>query len=424
MKFRLSGCSHHDVSIDVRQTLAFSPQQIPDALSQLAVRFPAAEAVILSTCNRVEIYTASEEAAGCPTHDEIGQFLADFHGIDESTFFDDLHEESGPSAISHLFTVAASLDSMVVGEAQIIGQVRQAYELARKADVAGPLTHVAFQSAMRVAKRVATETKINEKRVSIPSVAVLDLAREFFDRFDDKQVLLIGAGEMGRDSLVYLKDLGVNRIDIVNRSQTRADELAAELGGVTNTWDNLPGCLERADLVISTTGASEPIMTRSAFEPIERARNEKPLFILDLALPRDFDTAIETCAGVYLYCIDDLQKACDANRVAREKEWPKATAIIEEESSKFLTELNHRATGPTIKLLKERADELQADELTRLMNKLDHLDDRSREEIRYSFSRLVNKILHPPLESLRDEAATGTPHGLLDALKRLFHLHD
>jgi glutamyl-tRNA reductase len=423
MKLHMVGCSHHNSSIAVREKLAFSPDQARQALQQIRERFPETESVLLSTCNRIEFYFAAENGAGCPTHHEVVDFLAEFHGLHPADVFDNLFEHTGEDAVRHLFTVASSLDSMVIGEAQILSQVKQAYEMATSMSNAGPLTHAAFQCAIRVAKRVASETSINQKRVSIPSVAVV-FAREIFETLADKKILVIGAGEMGEDTLRYLKDDGARDIRIVNRNLARATDLAARMGGQAHEWSELHRLLVEADLVVSTTGATEPIMTPAEFRSIERERFQRPLVILDLAVPRDFDPAIAEFPGVYLYSIDDLESACEANRKAREKEWPAAERIIEEETARFIAELHHRATGPTIKRLKQRADELKLEELGRLLNKLNDLDERSREEIRRSFDRLVNKLLHPPLESLRDEAASGAPHGLLDALKRLFRLQD
>jgi glutamyl-tRNA reductase len=321
--------------------------------------------------------------------------------------------------------VAASLDSMVVGEAQILSQVKQAYEMAGAQNSAGPLTHTAFQAAIRVAKRVATQTRINEKRVSIPSVAVADFASGIFERFDDKRVLVIGAGEMGEETLRYLIDEGAHDITIINRSLPRAEELAARTRGRAEPWDRLFELLVEADLVISTTGAKEPIVTLEQYRQVEQQRGQRPIFVLDLAVPRDFDPAVGSEGiNVYLYSIDDLRKACDKNRAAREREWPKAERIIEEETARFMTELHHRATGPTIRRLKDRADQVKVEELERLLNKLTGLDERQRKEIERSFDRVVNKLLHPPLESLRDEAQSGAPQGLIEALKRLFQLSD
>jgi glutamyl-tRNA reductase len=424
MKLRMIGCSHHNAPLDVRERLAFSAEQTRAALGQLRECFPDAETVLLSTCNRVELYVASENPEACPTHHQVVDFLAEFHDLDPVEVSDTLAERTGEDVARHLFTVASSLDSMVVGEAQILSQVKQAYEMAYAADNAGPLTNAAFQAAMRVAKRVANETAINQRRVSIPSVAVADFASQIFERFDDKRVLVIGAGEMGEETLRYLMDEGARDITVINRSPERAQDLASRVGGTVRRWAELHGLLAEADLAISTTGASEPVVRLDDFREVHHRRHQRPLFVLDLAVPRDFDSAIGDFLGVYLYSIDDLKTACEANRRAREREWPKAEKIIEAETARFMVDLHHRATGPTIKRLKEQAEKTKVDELERLFNKLGDADERTREEITRSFGRLVNKLLHPPLESLRDETERGSPHGLLDALRRLFQLKD
>ena len=424
MRVQMIGCSHHHSSVAVRERLAIQPGQVGAALDELRVRFPRSEAVLLSTCNRVEIYTATEDAAASPSHEQVVQFMADFHGVPMYEIFDDLFERSGEDAVRHLFMVAASLDSMVLGEAQILAQVKQAYELAKDHQSTGPLTHGIFQTAVRVAKRVATETTLHQRRVSIPSVAVNDFAAQIFERFDDNNVLVIGAGDMGEETLRYLQNEGAHDVTVINRSLPRAEELAAKWQGRAAPWERLAEELIRADVVISTTGATEPIVTLPSFKRVEAARYQRPLFVLDLAIPRDFEPAIGDRLGVYLYSIDDLQSACQKNRQQRDRELPGAVHIVEEETSRFMVDLHHRATAPIIKRLKEGWRQPKEEELRRLFNKLPELSEKSRVEIEQSFERLVNKLLHPPLESLRSESQQGTPHGLLDALKRLFQLKD
>jgi glutamyl-tRNA reductase len=418
------GCSHHRTSVELRERLAFSAEQCRDALCRFRLQFPQTEAVLLSTCNRVELYTASEADDGCPTHQQIVEFLARYHGLEPAEIFDDVFERTGEDAVRHLFTVAASLDSMVVGEAQILSQVKQAYDLAAAGDAAGALTHVAFQAAIRVARRVARETAINQKRVSIASVAVADFALGVFDSFNDKKVLVIGAGEMGQETLVYLKCEGARDITVINRNLARAEALAQQFQGRAAPWESLLDCLAEADVVVGATGAREPVVTLADFRKIEKRREQRNLLMLDLAVPRDFDPAVGDCIGVYLVAIDDLRKVCEENRRAREKEWPAAERIIEEETARFMADWRHRATAPTIRRLRERSEEIKSEELTRLLNRLSDLDERSQAEITVAFDRLVNKLLHPPLKSLREEAEQGAPHGLLEALKRLFHLID
>jgi len=422
MNFQLVGCSHHNASIELRERLAFNPTQAARALDLWRERFPAAEAVLLSTCNRVEVYSASE-ATG-PNHEQVAKFLSEFHGLEPTALGNEFFQQSGEAAVWHLFTVTASLDSLVLGEPQILAQVKQAYQLAQQHHSAGPLTHDMFQAALRVAKRVARETSLYEKRVSIPSVAIGDFARQIFDSFDDKQVLVIGAGEMGQETLRYLRDGGARDVTIINRSAARASELAVEFSGRAAPWEELDEQLVAADLVVSTTGAEEPIVSLERFQRLEPLRYQRPLLILDLAVPRDFDPAIGDRLGVYLYSVDDLQAAATHNREQRDAELPAALAIVEEETRLFMEQMHHRATGPIIARLRENWQSLREQELRRLFNKLPDLDPKMRAEIDQAFERYANKLLHSPLEQIRDESRRGHPHGLIEALKRLFRLKD
>jgi glutamyl-tRNA reductase len=424
MKLQMIGCSHHTATLDLRERLAFRPEQIPDALQRIRGRFPEAEAVLLSTCNRVEVYLAAANADECPSHRDVVELMAEYHGLSAVQLFEELFERTGEDAIRHLFTVAASLDSMVLGEAQILAQVKEAYELACAGNHAGTLLNLSFQRAIRVARRVATETAVNQKRVSIPSVAVNDFGRQIFERFDDKLVLVAGAGEMAEETVRYLLEQGARRIVVINRSWPRAEELAQRMGARAEPWEHFESLLVHADLVVSAASATQPIITAERFRPIEAARAQRPLFIIDLGVPRNFEPIIKEFLGVYLYSIDDLAEVCDRNRKARERELPRAAQIIDEETRLFMTDLHHRATGPTIRRLKARNDQLKQEELARLFNKMGDLDPRVRAEVERFADRLVNKLLHPPLESLRDEAEQGTPHGLLDAFRRLFNLKD
>ena len=423
MLARVVGCSHHGTSIDLRERLAFSPEQLREALDHWRRVFPGVEAVLLSTCNRVESYAASERETE-PSLDQIAGFLARFHGLDPAEVSEHLYQYSDDAAVQHLFTVASSLDSMVLGETQILAQVKEAYQTATEQDNTGPLLHAMFQAALRVAHRVAKETTIHKRRVSVPSVAVADFARLVFERFDDKHALVIGAGEMAEECVRYLRDEGIQRITVVNRHFDRAAELARRCEGQAVPWENLAASLAAADLVISATGATQPVITAPRFAEVEALRFQRPLLILDLAVPRDFDATIGDRPNVYLYSIDDLQAVCQQNRAARDRELPSAMHIIDQETIRFMAEMRRHAVGPVIARLRRGWQKPKEDELERLLNKLPDLDDRARGEIRRSFDRLVNKLLHPPLESLRDESREGVPRGLLDALARLFQLKD
>jgi glutamyl-tRNA reductase len=381
--------------------------------------------VLLSTCNRVELYTATGGNEPTSSIETALAHLADFHNVPVDDVRGDVVTLENAEVVRHLFTVAASLDSMVVGEAQILGQVKQAYELAGRLGSTGPLMHHLFQSALRVARRVASDTSLHRHRVSIPSVAIADFAARIFERFDDKRVLVIGAGKMAQETLQYLTAAGARRLVILNRDYDRALELAEEWHGMPAAWTSLTDELASADMVVSTTGADRPIVNGEDYRlHVASRRHQRPLFILDLAMPRDFDPAIREELGVYLYGIDDLKEACERNRTERSKELPAAEAIVDEETRRFVAEVRHRATGPVIARLRAGLEKSQSAELERLFVRLPDLDERSRREIEQFADRLVGKMLHPPLASLRDESQNGPPHGLLEALQRLFQLKD
>lgn len=419
MNLQMVSCNHQTAELAVRERLAFQPQRLIEAYDSLRARFPQSELIVLSTCNRVELYAAQEGSEQAPGHRELAEFLSDFHKVPLPDFFNDLQEHTGPEVVRHLFQVAASLDSMVLGEPQIVAQVREAYRQAQEQEASGPITSSLFERAFNVSKRVRTETKLVEGRVSIASVAVGEFGKSIFDRFDDKRVLIIGAGQMAEETLRYLHDEGAREIFVANRTVERAEKLAAEWGGQAVPWDQLDRYLSEADIIVSTTGVN--LVDVARFRKIRQKSGDKTTFILDLGAPRDFDPAIRDLENVFLYCIDDLQAICDRNRKSREKEIEKAQAIIDQETESFIRDLSHRATGPIVKRLREQWHDVVDAETDRLFKKLPHLQP-DRAEIEKSIERMVNKLLHPPLEVLRDESREGSPHGLLDALKRLFRI--
>ena len=426
MNVQVIYCSHQTAALSVRERLAFSsPEQLDRAYQTLRTDFPETELVVLSTCNRVELYAAQHDPDSVLTRRQIAEFLADFHRIPLDDFASELLSRSGPEAVRHLFEVASSLDSMVLGEPQIVSQVKDAYRVARENEACGPLTNALFQGAIRVSSRVRTETRLSEGRVSIASLAVGEFGKSIFNRFDDKTVLIIGAGDMAEETLRYLKDEGVREILVTNRSPQRAQGLASQWGGTPRPFNELDRWMAAADVIVSTTGADRPIVDVPRFTAVRRASGSKPVFILDLAAPRDFDPNVENIdENVFLYDIDSLEQTCAANRKARAREIDKARGIIAEETEGFMQAIYHQATGPIIKRLREDWHDIREDEVRRLFRKLDHLDETDRQAIDHAIERIINKLLHPPLETLRDEARQGTPHGLLDALKQLFHLSD
>ena len=415
--------NHRSAPLEVREQLAFSPAQVNCALAAWQDQTTGLEAVLLSTCNRTEFYVASPEDT-LPTTEQLLQFLLaqksepplGFTLASQIFTFDDTE------AAEHLFAVASGLDSMVLGEVQILSQVKAAYQLALEADTVGTWIHALFQTALKTAKRVATETALHEHRISIPSIAISDFAQRIFERFDDKKILVFGAGDMGQETLRYLVERGAKSITVLNRHQERAESLAAQFGGAASDWQRRFELMTEADIVISTTSADEPVVTLSDYRAIEPRRHGRPLFVLDLAVPRDFEPAIAQCSGVYLYSMDDLQEVCDKNRQERDREIPKAEKIVKRSAETFMKEMSHRQNSAVIQQLRERWTKTKDAELHRLFNKLPNLSEREQEEIRYAFERLLAKYLHSPLESLRDESPEGEPHTLVDALKKLFRL--
>lgn len=422
MKLQVVGCSHHQSSVSIRERLSFTEQQIGPFLDLFYAQFPDSEAVLLSTCNRTEFYAASRHPKKIPSEQEMIDFLARQRGLTSSEIHADLYVHTNQRAIQHLFAVAASLDSMVIGEAQILSQVKRAYQLAVETNQTIPLTHQVFQSAIRVARRISNETDIHANRVSVPSVAIGVLAKQIFERLDNKRVLIIGAGDMAEETLNYVLAEGGRDIVITNRTLSKAETLAEKFNGRVAPWSELQSELAAADLIVSTTGATEPIVNLQMFEQADKVRNQKPVLILDLAIPRDFAKEIGDYLNVYLYTLDDLQQECDRNRQSRETHYPKARKIIDQETNRFLIDIRRRSSGPTIAQLKRQADEVKSAEFSRLMNRLGDIDPEQRLEIEQSFNRVVNKILHPPLKSVQSDISTETHHGLLDALKKLFQL--
>ena len=426
MNLQVVFCTYQTAPLKVRERIAFSSEdQMQDAYTLLERVFPNSEAVLLSTCNRVELYAAQEDAAEDVTTNQLVQFFSDFHGVPVKDFEADLRGQSGQDAVQHLFQVTSSIDSMVLGEPQIVSQVKDAYRIAVENDACGPLTNALFQRAINVSGRVRNETRLAAGRVSIASVAVGEFGKGIFDSFDKKTVLVIGAGEMAEETLRYLREEGVTQVMVVNRSLERAEQLAERWRGSAHRFEDLDELMRRADVIVSTTGSDRPIVDAKRFKAVRKNTERHPVFILDLAAPRDFAPDVgRVDDNVFLFDIDHLEKTCDRNRKAREKEIRRARTIIDDETQKFMQEFYHRATGPVVQLLREQWHQISRDEMDRMFKKLGDLSEADRVTIKRSVERIVNKLLHPPLVTLKDEAKEGTPHGLVDALKRLFHLSE
>jgi glutamyl-tRNA reductase len=430
MKLRMIGCSHHDTPLEIREQVAFSSEQITQALWSLKEQFPDTEAVLLNTCNRVELYWGSSHEDKVATQEAIERFLSEFHRVGLRTIQEHFKVRHDGQAVEHLFMVVSSIDSLVVGESQIPAQVRSAYDRSKLEGAAGAVMHSLFQHANQVSKRVTTETEIHRRRISVPSVAVSEVASEFYERFDDKNIVVIGSGQMGVETLQYLLDAGARNIVIVNRSldkaQSVADQMSAEAEFELRAepWDALDRLLVWADLVVSTTGAAEPIVTESRLKPILAKRSRPNLLILDLAVPRDFEPAIARLPSVYLYSVDDLQSVCQRNEAFRKQQLPKARKIIDEEVQKILADWNLRQSGDTIRALRDQADLIRDSELLRLFSKqsMQELNAEAHQEILQAVDRVINKLLHGPLQSLREAPHEDHRESLVTAIRRLFKL--
>jgi glutamyl-tRNA reductase len=423
VNLRIAGCNFRTAPVDLREKLAFTPESQAKAAAELAARF-GCEAAILSTCNRVELFLARPHAATPVPADLAAEFLAEVHGLPPERLAPHLYAPADADAVKHLFRVAASLDSLIVGEGQIAGQVKAAFESARSAGTVGPLLNTLFPHALRAAKRVRTETGITLGHVSVSSVAV-DYVKQVFDHFDDKTVLVIGAGKMGRLTLKHLQDLKPKRILVTNRSPEKAREVAAGCGGTAVPWEQFDEALAEADIALSTTGAGEPIVTADRFAKrvLPKRRPGRTLVVLDIAVPRDFDPSIHDGDRVCLFNIDDLTRIREQTIAVRQSHLRPAEAIVAGEVKAFLDDWQRRQNGPVIQQLRTEVDKVRDEVLSPLLAKLNgKLTESEKEQIAGAFRLFQNKLLHGPIAALKDAGPEGDRGSLVDALRKLFRL--
>ena len=417
------GLSHHSAPIEVRESLAFESEYVQDALAQLRAYESIQEGVILSTCNRVEIVAATSDSQSA--HADIKRFLAcqPRHRM-TGNFEEHVYSYAGRDAIQHLFRVAASLDSMVVGEPHILGQLKDHYDYARKAGTVGAILHRLFHHSFSVAKRVRTETGIASRVVSVSSVAV-DLAKQIFDRFDDKTVMLIGAGKVGDLMARHLQSHGVQSLMVTNRTFGRAVELAARIHGSHIQFADFPRYLKMADLVLGCTGSPEILIDAATVERVLRERKQKPMFFIDLGDRRNFDPAINDIDNAYLYNIDDLKQVADENLQERSNEAEKAESIVEEEVVNFIRWISSLDQVPTITALRQRFEEIRRKEMERsLAGSLRELSQQQKDALEDMTTAMINKMLHGPITHLKRNSRNDDEEGVLyvDALIKLFDL--
>jgi glutamyl-tRNA reductase len=396
-ELHLVGLSHKSAPIDVREKVALTGDALKDALVELKACDDVSEAFVISTCNRVEVYTFGRSE--CRAQEFFTRRSAGAAGH--------LYEKHGQEAIRHLFTVAASLDSLVVGEQQILGQVKEAYGIASASGAAGSYVSRLCNKAFATAKRVRTETDIGKGMTSASQVAV-DLVAKIFGDLKGRMVLLVGAGKMGALSAKALEVLGADRIVVTNRSAERGQDLATGVGGVFHPWEELERLLSEAAVAIVSTGAPHHVVTKDLVKRTLKARRHRSLCLIDLAVPRNVDPACSDLEDVYAYDIDDLDKVISSTRESRRGEAQRAETIVEAEAIAFAKEREARAALPVMITLRRRAAEIAASEVERTLARVgEKLDDRGRESVEAMAQAIVNKLLHLPTARLKEAASSG-----------------
>ena len=419
---RVVGISHRTAPLELRERLAVPPGEVAATtaalLESLGGEEEAGECVIVNTCNRVEVYAAGDKgvdlfAALCDLRDETP---ADFAGR--------CYAHDAAAAVGHLFRVAASLDSLVPGETQILGQVRNAYELARRHGFTGPRLHGLFQRAVAVGREVQTTTDLAAGRLSVASVAA-DYAEEIFDTLADKTVLCVGAGKMARLVVERLRQRRVGRLVVANRDVDKARRFAASVGGEGRPLSDLAALLAEADVVVTGTGSREPIVTAASLKPVMRKRRYRPLFLIDIAVPRDVEPAAADLTNVYLYDVDDLEAAVAKTVEGRRGSIEAAEAIVGRHVAAYAAWHRGRELGPTIRQLFEQAHAGAAEEVERSLRRMPDLDAAGRRQVEEMARRIVNKLLHGPVSTLR-RTADDDRHGAAyrHAVGQLFSLGD
>jgi glutamyl-tRNA reductase len=417
------GLNHRSAPIEVRESVAFEKSEITEALGRLRSISGVRESVILTTCNRVEVVAAAHET-DCAM-EAVREFLDQQRSSSNNgKLSDHLYAYRAADAVRHLFRVAASLDSMVVGEPQILGQLKEHYNLAQKTGNVGAVLHRLFHRSFFVAKRVRTETGIASRAVSVSSVAV-ELAGRIFDRFEEKTVMLIGAGKMGDLMARHLQRCGVKSIMVTNRTFERAVELAEKIRGNPIRYDDFPRYLQLADLVIGCAAASEVLVDAGVVEKVLRERKQAAMFFIDIGDRRNFDPGINAIDNAYIYNIDDLKSVAEENLNERSSEAEKAESIVQEEVGSFLDWVNSLEQVPTITALIEKLELIRQKEITKsLSGGLKDLSERQKQAMEDMTAAMMKKILHAPIMHLKQNTDSEYELMYIAALKRLFDLED
>jgi glutamyl-tRNA reductase len=421
MEILCIGLNHETAPVEVRERLALTGSSLQETLRWLREQPGVQEALVLSTCNRVEFYLVTDHGSGGLDPLMRSHFARRF-GLEQDDWEKFHYQHGYHQAIAHLFRVTSGMDSMVIGEPQITGQVKEAYRQAVHQEAVGTILNRLLHRSFHVSKRVRTETELAARAVSVSYVAV-ELARKIFGDLSDREALLAGAGEMAELAARHLANHGISRILVASRTLENAMRLAASFQGEAVPLESLLDCLNRVDILICSTAAPDYILRADQMREAMRTRKHKPIFLIDIAVPRNIDPEVNAVENVYLYDIDDLQNVLQANLEERKKELKRAEAIVQEEVRVFLAWVANLDLVPTITSLRERAEAIRSSELEKVFSMLQTpVSDRDRKAIEAMSQAIVNKILHDPVSALKKAEEKGESPGLVDALQRLFSL--
>ncbi len=419
MKITVLGLSHKTAPVKVREDFAFKEDMLPKALQDLQ-RLGASEAVIVSTCNRVEIAVTADNGSG--SREIVSRFVQEWKG-GSAKFDGHLYTLDHEDAIHHLFRVASSLDSMVVGEPQILGQMKAAYQIAKQEGTLGGLLENVITHAFGVAKRVRTETGIGQMAVSV-SYAAVELARKIFGSLKGKSVMIVGSGKMGELAARHLRRSGAEKILVTNRTWERALEFARIFDGTAVPYDRFKAMLHEVDIVIASTGADHYLILPEDMRRAIAARKNKPMFLIDIAVPRNIDPVVNQIGGVFLYDVDDLEGVVTANIQERAKQAEDAERIVRDEVDQMMMRLKIEQVKPTIVSLQGQLEEIRLGEVTKLFRKAPGLTPEQQQAVEAMTKSIINKIAHGPISELRKNAATPDGEQVIDAIRRVFHLQE
>lgn len=416
MSLIVVGINHRTAPVDVRERVVFEPARVPEALRELSSLPDVRESVIVSTCNRTELYCVTEDGDA-----ELGKWLEHYHQLG-SSIHHCMYELKDLRAVAHAFSVASGLDSMVLGEPQILGQLKDAYRTAQDAGTTGPVLNRLFQATFSVAKRVRTETQIGANAVSVASAAVA-MAKTVFANFENRTALLVGAGETIALAARHLHADGLRRMIVANRSIDRARELAAEFQGFAIGLDDIPAHLREADVVVASTASPDAIITREMTAQALRARKRRPIFMVDIAVPRDIEAGVAELEDVYLFTIDDLQVVVNENMENRRQAAREADQLIAAEVDRFELQMRTRGAAPTIRRLREEAEHARRHTLEQARRML--AQGRSADEVlEFLSTTLTNRLIHAPSQRLRDAAESGDAE-VIETIAEIYRLdHD